>query len=281
MSDTQRIIKKCAICFAWLLVFSIFSGLFGAIFAVGSLFDDSKDIISHENVINVAEKSIKELDIEFESVKFIIRQTGDDFGISKSEYIDVKTTSGGIYISEKRRGLFEKRTDTVVLSIPDDFIFEEVSIETGAGKLEIDGLQTKTLDLELGAGKIDFNNIEVFREADIEGGAGAIVMKNCKFNDLSLDLGVGNFEFDGKLYGDNEINAGVGAINIMLEGNVDDYMIDVQKGLGKVTVGEEVAKNGSIIGTGVNKISVDGGIGEIDIDFTEKAIDEVYENNNI
>ena len=153
MSDTQRIIKKCAICFAWLLVFSIFSGLFGAIFAVGSLFDDSKDIISHENVINVAEKSIKELDIEFESVKFIIRQTGDDFGISKSEYIDVKPTSGGIYISEKRRGLFEKRTDTVVLSIPDDFIFEEVSIETGAGKLEIDGLQTKTLDLELGAGK--------------------------------------------------------------------------------------------------------------------------------
>lgn len=281
MSQTQKIIKHCAVALALLLTFSIFSGLFGAIFVVGSLFDDSKSYITYENVIDVKEKSVKELEVELLSVKFIIRQSGDEFGISNSDYIEVKTTAGGIYITEKNRSLFEKRNDTVVLSIPEGFVFNEVSVETGAGKLEIDGLQTKVLDLELGAGKIEFSNLEVFNEADIEGGAGAIEIKNSKFNDLTLDLGVGSFDFDGKLYGENEINAGIGTVNMLFDGGLEDYKFDISKGIGKVTVGENVARDGDVFGTGINKVSVDGGIGEIDIDFTEKEIDIVYENDNI
>lgn len=66
------------------------------------------------------------------------------------------------------------------------------------------------------------------------------------------------------------MDSGVGAININLIDNLENYTIDVSKGLGFVTLDGKKLEMDRIYGTGENYLSVDGGIGEIKIDSKEQ-----------
>ena len=81
---------------------------------------------------------------------------------------------------------------------------------------------------------------------------------------------MGDFVFNGKLTGKNEIDSGVGAIDIDLMDNKGNYKINVSKGLGNVTLDGQKLEMDRVYGTGNSKLDIDGGIGSIDIDFIEK-----------
>ena len=87
-------------------------------------------------------------------------------------------------------------------------------------------------------------------------------------NDLDLDMGVGEINLTSSLTGKNEINAGVGNLNIDLQGERESYKIQADKGLGAIKIDGKEISNGETFGNGENYIEVDGGIGNIDIDFT-------------
>ena len=78
---------------------------------------------------------------------------------------------------------------------------------------------------------------------------------------------LGEFIFSGKLIGKNEIDSGVGKINIDLLDNLENYTIDVDKGIGTVTLNEKKLEMDRVYGTGKNHLEIDGGIGEIKINF--------------
>ena len=68
---------------------------------------------------------------------------------------------------------------------------------------------------------------------------------------------------------DIEINAADLYI-ITLIGNKDDYKLDLEKGLGSITVdGKDVSDFGSS-GNGTNKVDISGGIGAINVRFEEE-----------
>ena len=67
--------------------------------------------------------------------------------------------------------------------------------------------------------------------------------------------------------GKNEIDSGVGAIDIDLMDNKGNYKINVSKGLGNVTLDGQKLEMDRVYGTGENHLSVDGGVGEIKINF--------------
>ena len=46
-----------------------------------------------------------------------------------------------------------------------DFIFDGIAIETGAGKVDIETLTTKKLYLDLGAGRVEIDNLVALDEA--------------------------------------------------------------------------------------------------------------------
>lgn len=268
MSQTQRIIKYFAVGLACLLIFSIISGIFHGIILIDNLFGTEGKLNTNEKIVEISQEDIKRLDVELKGTRFIIEPSDDNkISVSESEYISSKTRNGVLYIKEKSRGLFEKRNETIILSVPKDFKFDSVEISHGAGELKINSLITDDLELELGAGSIEINNLVVFKEADIEGGAGAIKLKDVDIEELNLDMGVGNLDLSGSLGKKSEINAGVGTLNILLNSSSEDYLISVDKGLGKVTVAGKKVNDGDIIGNGKNKLFVNGGIGDIAIDF--------------
>ena len=70
-----------------------------------------------------------------------------------------------------------------------------------------------------------------------------------------------------KLTGKNEINAGVGSLNINLQGEKESYKIQVDKGLGSIKIDGKEISDEEVFGDGENYIEVDGGVGNIKIDF--------------
>ena len=124
------------------------------------------------------------------------------------------------------------------------------------------------LKLDLGAGKTDIDNLIVSKDAFINTGAGKFQVLAGSINNLDFDIGVGEANIKTKLTGVNRFDAGVGALKLNLLGNLDDYRIKVSKGIGNISIDSKNVSEGEI-GNGDVIVDIDGGIGEIKVDFNE------------
>ena len=100
-------------------------------------------------------------------------------------------------------------------------------------------------------------------------GAGKLVILNGEMNDLSVDMGVGELELTGKLTGSSTVDYGIGKAKLTLIGNIDDYRIELDKGVGGATLDGEAMSDEGVYGSGQNRISVDGGVGNLRIQFED------------
>ena len=198
-------------------------------------------------------------------------KTGDDFKVeTNNSKITFEENNGSVKIKEENRNWLNNNnmSSNLIIYIPEDMIaIDETKIQTGAGKINIEKLNTQSLYLELGAGDVYIENVIATGETKIDGGVGKTELKSCEINNLKANLGMGEFTFSGKLTGKNKIDSGVGAINIDLIDNKNNYKIDVSKGLGNVTLDGQKLETDRVYGIGENYLDIDGGIGEIKIDF--------------
>lgn len=270
MSQVQKIIKYCAIGFALFLVVNIVGGIFFGLAAVGSFFDRNEQKVSMNDleVLKIEQGNYNELDIDVASSSIVIKE-GDTFKVeTNNKYIRVSSEENILEIEEKEH-FINNTENTVVIYIPVDYSFNEVSIDGGAGKVEVEKLTTKDISLDLGAGKVEFDSLIVTGDADIDGGAGAMEINSGVINNLDLDMGVGKVTMKVKLTGNNDIDAGVGELDVRLEGTDTEYMIRVNKGIGEAKINGKSVSNNTTYGTGSNKVLIDGGVGNIIIDFSE------------
>ena len=267
MSGLQRTIKYLAIAFAIFLTFSIISGIMYGISFIGNLFDDDKNSVTEKLTDLEIDNNTLLLDIDVSSSNIIIKK-GDTFKAeTNNKYINSKQDNNKLYITEKKHNLVYDNDNELIIYIPDDFIFDGVVIDAGAGKVNIEALSTKQLYLNLGAGKVDINNLNVLENAKIEGGAGDLSITATDIHNLDLNMGIGKLSLISKLTGNNEIDCGVGEMNLSLIGTLEDYQISLDKGVGNATIDGSNMKDNNTYGTGINKIDIDGGIGSIDINF--------------
>lgn len=266
MSFLQKIIKYLAFAFAVFLTFSIISSLMHGFSFLGNIFDGNKKSITEKlNGLEINDDTLL-LDISVSSSNITIKR-GETFKAeTNNKYINTKQDKNKLYIQEKKHNWFHNNGELIIY-IPSDLILDGVAIETGAGKVNIESLSTKQLYLDLGAGKVDINNLNVLENAKIDGGAGEINISAISINNLDLDMGIGKLSLTSKLTGNNKIDSGVGKMNLSLIGTLEDYKISLDKGIGNATINGDNMKDNNTYGTGINKLDIDGGIGSIDINF--------------
>jgi hypothetical protein len=80
-------------------------------------------------------------------------------------------------------------------------------------------------------------------------------------------MGVGNADIRAKRLGRCELNFGIGKANVTLIGSADRYKLDVEKGIGKVTVDDSEYGSNTVIGNGENILDIECGIGEVNVSF--------------
>lgn len=270
MSEVQKIIKYLAIAFAFALIFAIVSGIFLGLSSLGNIFSkyDSSNILEEANKLIDTKENIKLLDIDIKSSNIIVK-VGDSFKAeSTNKYIECKQNNEKIIIKEKSHNWFKNSDKSaLIIYIPEDMVLDAVKIDNGAGTIEIEKLSTKILQLDLGAGKVSINNLSVLNDTKIDGGAGEVTIQNSSLNNLDLDMGVGKFTINALILGNSKLNHGVGEAIITLLGSKKDYQIYVDKGLGSVKIDDQNISDNETIGSGINKIDIDCGVGSITVNF--------------
>ena len=98
---------------------------------------------------------------------------------------------------------------------------------------------------------------------------GKTELNSCEINNLKANIGIGEFTYSGRITEKSKIDSGVGAINIELKDNKNNYKIALNKGIGTVTLDGQKLETDGEYGTGENHLDIDGGIGEIKVDFKE------------
>ena len=286
MSSFQKTIKYCAIAFAVLLGVGIISGIANAVFAVVSLVSGG-GFISHNNnnekTINFSKtySDVRSLDLDNATGELKIR-IGETFKVEAenvSESFEAKVSSNGeLIITENKNKIdflwfqfdgLNSPNSKITVYLPADFVAEEAKINTGAGTVSVEGLRTEYLMISAGAGNITGSNL-VANEVKIDGGVGNVHFSDVNFTDADFNCGVGNLDIEGILLGENKIDCGVGEVDLDLKGDLGDYELDIDSGVGTVRLnGEKIRDSHNSNNWADNSIEVDGGVGNVKINIEE------------
>lgn len=254
MNTTQKVIKTFAICLAALIILSIINGV---AHLVTSAFSFNNDV----NINETYNSDINNIKIDVGTTNMVIKY-GDTFSITAenvSKEFKIKEEGNSLIIKEKNITIFgNKKSSHTTITIPNDL--NNLSIDIGAGKLELSDITSNNFSLNQGAGKVVITNL-ISNNTTIDGGAGELHITSSKLQNLDLDLGAGKCYYNGILLGNNKIDQGVG--ELILDLYREDYTIKASKGLGSITINGESYSKDVTVGEGINDIKIDGGIGSI------------------
>lgn len=272
MTSLQRIIKYAAIAFAVFLIVNIVMAisigltvLVRVVDNVGIYSDGSFSNESEEVVFDEIFTDIKSVDIQVAASKIQVIK-GEEFKVqlTTKDYL-VSSNLNNLKIEEKSK--FIKKPSTITVYIPENAKLDKFNLEAGAGDVYINGITVEELDLDLGAGNIRINNVNSNKSTRIDGGVGKVSIEDCIFENLDLNTGVGDFSISAKILGNNDIDLGIGKLDLVLDGS--DYTINAKKGLGEFSINNKKISNDATVGEGNQSINVDAGIGSVYIKYGE------------
>lgn len=137
--------------------------------------------------------------------------------------------------------------------LPQNIRFEEVSVELGAGVLNMDYISADCFSVDAGAGEVNVNSFDV-SEAEFQCGAGSVTASGNVKNAL-------------------EIECGVGEIHMTVDGCKEDYNYDISCGIGEVVCGDSrysgIGHDEYIDNHAAREMNLDCGIGQIIVQFKQ------------
>lgn len=234
------------------------------------------DVVGETKTYEITSE-IHTLKIQISAADFTIEH-GDSFYVeSNLNSLSVSESNGALVIVDEEHSLSgihsTDYTDAKLkLCIPAGVVFTSVDITTGAARLTADALSANSVALKLGAGNVQFGCLNAYSDADITGGAGQITVASGILHDLELKVGVGELNLTTSLRGNSDLEFGVGKSNLTLIGSKDNYRVDIEKGIGSVSVdGLSVSDFGGSK-YGQNYVAIHGGVGDINIVFQAEQL---------
>lgn len=269
MSSGQKLIKISAICLAIFIIVNILNAIFMGIGLLSGFNISSKQ---GRNYVETYQE-VSQIKIDVNASKVIVR-LGSELKVEAnnvSKNFTSKLVNMNILkIEEHDSWFWNHRSGEIIVTIPENMPLEELDIDCGAGKIEIDSITARKLDLDAGAGLLTINHSN-FSNTDIDGGAGELKITSSILRNLDLDAGVGKVSIEGEIYGHSQIDCGIGEVNFDL-GNSENYHFMIQKGLGSIRVNGVNYNDDTTIGTGENIVKISGGIGSININYNESKL---------
>ena len=191
--------------------------------------------VTADGVCSVPADHIKNLNIVLRKCELVIGASEDDqiyvsvdqFG---QEYCKVEPDNDTLEIIDTTK--IRLRMD-----IPEDYRFNKVKLEIGAGDIQVEKLLTKKMNLAGGAGAFRAQLLTVSDAFDAELGVGDFYIEHAELGDTKIQCGVGAMEIaDCELTGDALFRGGVGDVTIGLDAEEKDYNYHLASGLGRLTV---------------------------------------------
>ncbi|MDF2510534.1 MAG: putative rane protein [Herbinix sp.] len=282
MNSFQRTIKYIAIGFAIFLAVVIISAIINVGVIIASVVSGGLSM-NKEKSIDFSEvfTDVSSLEVNNSTGKLTILE-GDSFKVEAenvSRNFEAKLTKEGtLKVLDNSQNIkflwfrfngINNPNSQITVYLPKDFIAEDIILDSGAGNVNIDGVQTQYLMLSAGAGNINGSNIAA-EKVKVDGGVGNVNLEKVSFEDSDFDCGVGNLTVNGTLLGKNKFDCGVGDVTLELAGDMDDYNIKVDAGVGNIRLnGEKISSEYENNNNSPNSIDIDGGVGNVTIEITQ------------
>ncbi len=270
MNERGKLIKKLADILAVILIVMIIGGILSATGILGGIISPSGDNSPAEELM-LNPSDVYELDVEVSSAEIDLVRS-DTLRIEASQgSFKLKNKNGKIKIEEKGN-IFSLAADRrVTVYLPEDFSFQKVSFETGASDITGELLNTQYLELDIGAGVITLDKLDVTKKAEIDCGAGEFILKSGTLHNLDFSLGVGSADITAVLKSNADIESGVGELKLNLTDSKENYTFNVETGLGSISYDGASVKGETLLGNGETKVKLEGGVGSVDISFAAAA----------
>jgi len=272
MKEFQKIIKYVAIGFGLYLAVTIISfivsiiiGICTGIYGVQWIADNSK--VERIDFTKEYER-FSELDLSITAADLRIIAEGEDFKVETYQIpqtTKIERQNEKLIIKDTKK-LRYNNDSVITIYVPEDSDFSKIKLEMGAGKVTIEDISADLVDFSFGAGSVKLKGI-TSKESKIECGAGEVVIEDARLNDVSLETGVGKLAFSGEMTGKSKIDCGIGEVDLNLTGGEEQYKIKTEKGLGEIKINGKSIPNETTTGDGENRISIEGGIGSININM--------------
>ncbi len=153
-----------------------------------------------------------------------------------------------------------------------DQMYEELTLDMGAGEVSGDLPECKKMSVRLGAGECDLDYIKA-EEVELEVGAGECTIGLLEAEEVNADIAMGEFKAKAAIGKDFDAKVGMGEIAMEIIGEEDDFDYDVTVGAGEVRIGTRsysgVGSGGSQKNGQDREIEVDCGMGQATITFVE------------
>ena len=269
MTSIQKLIKIIADAIAIGLVISIVGSaatLIITISGVKAIKNEIKEAQANEELsIYSVENNINNISLDL-AVSSLAIKKGDKFSVYYSDGFGIRSKNGILYIEDDATQLLDfGDSRRVIITVPEKKVLDKVSISSGLGSVYIEKLICNKLDLDLGVGSTDIDYIKATAISEIDGGIGNITVKGGLLGNLDYSVGIGKSDITAKLSGDSEIEAGIGDLRLNLVGGENIYTLKGEAGIGPIRVGSDTLSGK--MGIGENKVDIDGGIGNVKVDF--------------
>lgn len=278
MNGFQKVVKYLAMALALLLTIGIIGGVCTVVFGIVSSKKEEKVQVEVQTSNEYETKEFSSMDIE-SGVANVTIEIGDKFYVTTEnvpETLVTEVSHKTLIIKNEdkfnwknwldKEGKHEKARITI--TVPKGTAMDKVTINGGVGDVTISDFYVETLKIDGGVGKVVGVNL-TGDDVRVDTGVGDIKLEDVTFNDCKFDNGVGNFEVSGTINGDIEVNGGVGNCDLSLNASRKDYNLDIDAGVGSIHINGEKCKELKENNKSKRKISVDGGVGNVDIVFTK------------
>lgn len=271
MNGFQKGVKFTAIFLSIIIIVNIFTGIMFALSIISKIGINknglSFNVNYEETTFNEKYYDVDRLDIDVSAAVLTIKE-GSEFEVNAKvdlNHFSSNLNNGTLKIKEKSNWFLNRKiVPEITVYIPYSNKLKNLNINSGAGTVDIMNISAERFDFNQGAGRLIIDSSS-FKEINIDGGVGEIVIENSYLNDLDLESGVGKTTISSFISGISEIESGVGEVNLNLLGNLSDYRIETEKGIGAIKINGENQPNNTNIGTGENRLDVKSGIGSINI----------------
>lgn len=198
-------------------------------------------LITQEDLISVEyeykNENIIKLDIDITASEVEIKKS-DKFSIEAEEVPSgdfesfVKDDTWYITNKTSRITMFNKYTSKITIYVPNNYVFDNTTINLSAGKVTIEGIDT---------------------------------------NNCTLRVGAGELKYKGKIQNNLKVDCGAGNVEVELKGDEEDYNYDVDVGMGQIEINDTsyagIAIQKNIDNDSNNLIELKVGAGNIKIEI--------------
>lgn len=195
---------------------------------------DVSYIFSGANVVN--------MNLELGGCLFTMEESSDD-----TFYVEAENTGkfqtyeegGTIYLkASKQTDLWnENKKCYITLYVPEDYSFSDITVDLGAGMVDLTSLSADSMTLNVGAGQITAEYLKA-DSVEITVGAGEMVVDDMDIENLNATVEAGHFSGSGRLSGNGTAKCSVGSLELDLEAEETDYDYAANCVAGSIDIGD-------------------------------------------